>query len=176
MHSTVQNLKDNGICLPLPINQSTQALVSIILPQSSSDLDTDQGEIINETIKQVVQMENQTLLKTTTGSPSSNLNLRNTSHNNTPYKQWVPMLNPSDTHKHITTPPNPTYRRDPSEYSLTHPATNFQQTKQIIMDIGALSHLPTLHNKILQELNINGLCQNNNMHQAYLFQNSNKVG
>ena len=40
------------------MNQSTPALVSPILPQSSSDLDTDQGDIIDETIKQVVQSVN----------------------------------------------------------------------------------------------------------------------
>ena len=43
------------------------------------------------------------------------------------------------------------------------------------MDIDALSHSPTLHNKILQELNLNGLCQYYNTHQAYLFENSHKV-
>ena len=50
VHSTVQNSNVNGICLPPPINQSTPALVSSILPQTNSDLDTDQGEFIDETI------------------------------------------------------------------------------------------------------------------------------
>ena len=50
-------------------------LVSTISPQSSSDLDADQGEIIDEMIKQVLQTVNQTLLKTTTGSPTSNFRL-----------------------------------------------------------------------------------------------------
>ena len=84
MHSTVQNLKKNGIWPPPPINQSTPASVNTLLPQSSSDLGTDQVEIIDDTIKQDVQTVNQTLLQITTGSPTSNLNLSNTSHHKTP--------------------------------------------------------------------------------------------
>ena len=44
VHSTVQNLEKKNICLPLPISQSIPALVSTILPQSRSNLDTDQGQ------------------------------------------------------------------------------------------------------------------------------------
>ena len=72
LHSVVQNSKINGMCLPPPINQSNPALVSSILPQSSSDLDTDQGEFIDGTIKKVAQSTIQTLLKKTTGNPTSN--------------------------------------------------------------------------------------------------------
>ena len=43
------------------------------------------------------------------------------------------------------------------------------------MDTDALSHSPTVHNKIPQELNLNGLCQYNNAHQAYIFENSNCI-
>ena len=43
------------------------------------------------------------------------------------------------------------------------------------MDIDALSHSPTLCNKILQEVNLIGLCNYNNIHQAYSFENSNKI-
>ena len=50
--------KINGICLPPPINQSTQVLVYSILPESRSHLDTDQAEIIDETIRQVSQSVN----------------------------------------------------------------------------------------------------------------------
>ena len=53
MSGAVQISNINGICLPPPINQSTPASVSSILPQSSSDLDTDQDEFIDEKIKQV---------------------------------------------------------------------------------------------------------------------------
>ena len=38
VHSTVKNL-DKNICLPLPVNRSTPALVSTISSLSSSDLD-----------------------------------------------------------------------------------------------------------------------------------------
>ena len=65
--------KGNGICLPLPINQSTPVSISSISPQSSSDLETDQGDIIDEKVKQIAQSVNQMLLKTSTGNPSSNL-------------------------------------------------------------------------------------------------------
>ena len=94
----------------------------------------DQGEIIDEMIKQVVQTVNQTLLKTTTGSPSSNLDLSDTSHDNTPDRQSVPTLNTTEIHKHTATSPKHTYIPDSSENSLTHPVTNFEQTKQIMMD------------------------------------------
>ena len=43
------------------------------------------------------------------------------------------------------------------------------------MDIDALSHCLTLHNKILQELNFNGVCQYSNLHKAYMFQKSNCI-
>ena len=58
---------------------------------------------------------------------------------------------------------------------LTHFLTNFDKKNQIIMDIDALSHSPTLCNKILQELNLNGLCQYNNAQQAYMFKNANHI-
>ena len=137
---------------PTTYKSSTSVSVSAISPQSSSDLDTEQGEIIDKTIKQVVQTVNQTLLKTTTGIPTSNLNLSNTSHDKTPDRQSVPTLNQSDIHKHMTTPPNHTYRPDPSENSLTHPATNLEQAKQIIMDIDAPLHSPTLLHQIFIQI------------------------
>ena len=37
------------------------------------------------------------------------------------------------------------------------------------MDIDDLSHFPILHNKILEELNLNGLCQYSNLHQVYIY-------
>ena len=45
------------------------------------------------------------LLKTTTGSPTSNLDLSDMSHDNTPDRQPVPTLNINDVHKHKTTSP-----------------------------------------------------------------------
>ena len=41
------------------------------------------------------------------------------------------------------------------------------------MDIDALSHSPELHNKILQELYIKGLCQYINLCKAYILEKSN---
>ena len=78
-------------------------------------------------------------------------------------------------HTQTKSPPTHTYRPDSPVNSITHPVTNFEQTKHIIINIDTLSHTPTLHNKILQELNLNGLCQYNNTHQAYLVENSNKI-
>ena len=69
-----------------------------------------------------------------------------------------------------------TYRPDSSEQVLTNLIANFKnKTKQIIIDLDALSHLSSLHNKILQELNLNGLCKYSNSHQAYIFKNSNHI-
>ena len=50
------------------------------------------------------------------------------------------------------------------------PITMLEQTKQIIMDIDALSHSTTLCNKIIQLLNLNGLCKYDNLCKAYLFE------
>ena len=57
--------------------------------QSSSDLDTDQGQIIDEMLKQVALTVNKMLLKTTMGSPTSNLDLSNTPQDNTSDRQSV---------------------------------------------------------------------------------------
>ena len=43
------------------------------------------------------------------------------------------------------------------------------------MNIDVLSHSLTLQNKILQELNLHGLCKYNNVKQAYFYENSNKI-
>ena len=43
------------------------------------------------------------------------------------------------------------------------------------MDIDAFSHSPSLCNKILQEINLDGLYLYNNTHQTYLFEDSNKI-
>ena len=73
VHSTEQNLERKIFTYYCQSNQSTPASLSTILPQSSSDLDTDKGEIINEMLKQVVQAFNQMLCKTTTGNPASQM-------------------------------------------------------------------------------------------------------
>ena len=115
------------------------------------------------------------LLKTITGNPTNNLTSSDSLYDRTPDRQSVPTLNPSDVHKQTKTPPTHTYRPDLPVKSITHWVTNFKQTKQIIMDIDAVSHSSTLCNKILWDLKLNGLCLYNNTHQAYLFENSNKI-
>ena len=89
VHGAIQNSKITNICLPPPINQSTPASVGSILPQSSSDLDTDQGDIIDETIKQVTQSINQTLLATNVGSSTTNI-----APNDHPTQQYPQTYNP----------------------------------------------------------------------------------
>ena len=80
-----------------------------------------------------------------------------------------------DIHKLTITSPNHTYIPDSLKNSLTPCITDFEQTKQIIMETYTLSQSPMLHNKILQELNLNGLCQYNKTHQANLYESSKKV-
>ena len=126
VHGATQDSNINGICLPPPIHQSTPVPVSSILPQSNSNLDTDQGEITDETIKQVMQSVNQMIHKTTSGNPTSNLTLSNFSHDRTPDRQSVPALNPSDIHTQTKTPSTHMYRADSPGNSITCPVTNFE--------------------------------------------------
>ena len=65
--------KLNGMCLPPHVIQGTPASANSILPQSSSDLDTDQDDIKDEKICQVAQSVKQMLLKTSTGNSVSTL-------------------------------------------------------------------------------------------------------
>ena len=51
MHGTIQISNIPGIFLPPPIHGSTPACIIINLPQSSSDLETDQGDIKDESFK-----------------------------------------------------------------------------------------------------------------------------
>ena len=110
----------NSICLPTPIKQSTTVPVSSILPHSSSDLDTEQGEFIDETMKQVAQSVNQMLLKATTGNPTSNLTLSYSSQDKIPDRQSIPVLNTSDVHTQMKIHPTHTYRLVSPENIITH--------------------------------------------------------
>ena len=165
--STVQTL-DKNLCLPLPISQSTSASFSTISPKSNSDLDTDQGEIINATPRKVVQTFSQTLLRTTAGSPTSNLDSNNVPHDNTLDTQSASTLDTNDIQKQTIPPPKDAYNLDPANNIRTNLISNFEE-KKIIMDRDALSHSTKLHYKILQELNLNGLCQYSNSHKEYIF-------
>ena len=98
VHGAIQNSKLNGICLPLPVNQSSLALVSSISPKSSSDFDMNQVDIIDETIKQVAQSVNQMLLKTSTGNAISSLTQNDPPHNIVTNIQTIYDSNPSDIH------------------------------------------------------------------------------
>ena len=110
-------------------------MVSSISSQSSSDLDTDQGDIIDKTIKQVAQSVSQKLLKTSTGNPTSNLTKNNLPHDRIPNRQSILDPNPSDVHTQTKTEPTHTYRPASPKNSVTHPVTIFKQAKQIIMNI-----------------------------------------
>ena len=173
VHGAVQNSKVDGICLPPPMNQSTPALVSSILPQSSSDWDTDQGDIKDEAIKQVAQSVYQMLLKTSTGNSTSNITPSDFPHDMTLDRQSIPNLSPNDIHTQMNAQPTHIYRAAASKDNVTHQIP--LNTKQIVMDIDALSHSPTLHDKILQELKLNRLWNYDNTHKAYLFENSNQI-
>ena len=103
--------------------------------QCSVDLDTDQGEIIDEMLKQAVQTVNQTLLKITTGSPASNLDSRDTPHDNTSDRQSAPTLTTSDIHKHTITSPK-TLTDQTHLNACSHTLSKILR-KQIIMEIDA---------------------------------------
>ena len=160
--------------MPPNTYKSKYSSVSSILPQSSSDLGTDQGDIIDEAIKQVALLVNQMLLKTSTGNPTSNLTQNDLPHNKIQNSQFSTQTQVTfiqkQTHNHFRPTDQPHLKT-----VITHPVTNFEQAKQIIMNIDALSHSPTPHHKILQEFNLNGLCKNNNTYQSYLYKNSNKM-
>ena len=68
----VQSVMDNWTTindgLPPPIHQSTQEANSSIQTQSSSDFDTDQGDMINKTIKQVTHKLYQIILAPDVGT------------------------------------------------------------------------------------------------------------
>ena len=84
-------------------------------------------------------------------------------------------LNTNDIQKQTIPPQKDSYKLDSTECIRTDPITNFERTKQIIMGIDALSHLPELCNKILQKLNLSGLCQYSKLCKAYIFEKSNHV-
>ena len=130
------------MCLPPPVNQSTPPSISSISLQRSSDLDTDQGDIIDETIKQVAQLVNHTLCKTSTGNSISTLSQNDSLNDNVTNVQSTHNLNTS-----ANTQPGYTQQPVSSKNSITHPDTSFEQTKQIKINTDALSHLPTLKKK-----------------------------
>ena len=67
------NLTPTKDSLPPPIHQITPEAISSISAQSSSGLDTDQGDMIDETIKHVTHKLNQTILTSDIGITTSEM-------------------------------------------------------------------------------------------------------
>ena len=135
---------------------------STTLAQSSSKLDTDQGDLIEETIKHMAHKLHQTILTSdiSTNNSERTTSVGNTKIINTP--NVIDIQTPAITDNLIqdkTTafqlPRNaslhPTYAdsnknatcvkvNQPTKENTTPALTTFEQTKQIIMDIDAISH------------------------------------
>ena len=132
----------------LPPNNQSTPLVTAISPKSSSNLDTDQGEAVDETHRKVVQTFNQTLLMTTGCTLNSNIGSNNDPHDNIVDRQ------PASTLNKMTIKEN--YHPHKDQIGIDQ-IINFKRTKEVITCIEALSNTPELHNKILHELDCNGL-------------------
>ena len=83
---------------------------STISPKSSSHLDTDQGEIINEMLRKVLH---RCLIKldwlAIAGNPTINLDLNNVPHENTLDRGSAPTLNTNDIEKQTIPPQKDSY-------------------------------------------------------------------
>ena len=169
VQSTVQMLVKKST----PISKRTPASVSTISPKSCSDLDTGQDEIINEMLRKVAQTFNQTLLMAMADNPTSNLDSNSVPHDSILDRQPAPTINTNDIQRQTIPPQKNSYQLDSTDHIRTDPIRNFKRTN--IMDINALSYSPKLHNKILQGLNLHGLCQYSKSHKAYIFEKSNRV-
>ena len=78
----VQPKTQNTNHLPPPISQGIPASIRSISPQSSSELDTNHHDIIDETIKHVTQTLNQTFMTSNPCNTNTNKDLINTPHDN----------------------------------------------------------------------------------------------
>ena len=126
-------------------------------------------------LKKVEQMFNQTPLLATVDNPNSNIASNKVPHDNSWNRQSTSTSNTTDIQKQTIPPQKDSYKLDSTNHIRTSPIKNFERTKQIIMAIDALSHSPELCNKILWELNLNGLCQYSKSHKAYIFEKSNCI-
>ena len=120
-------------------------------------------------------MHNQTLM--TSNPCKTNTNKDSTDpHDNTSDLQQTQDVNmhntPNITNQIQKTDLNKTY---PPRDNITSSIATFDQTKQIIIDIDKLSDSSTTCYKVLQAMNLNGLCKYDNSHQAHLFEHSNKL-
>ena len=112
---------------------------------------------------------------TSGGNPISNLDSNNDPHHKILDRQSSSTLNTNDIQKQTIPWQKDSYKLDSTNHIRTNPITNFERTKQIIMDINSLSHSPELCNEILQESNHSGLCQYNKSCKAYIFEKSNCI-
>ena len=125
-------------------------------------------------LKQVAQIFKQILL-TTTGNLDSNLDSSKIQYDNTLNtvdRQSAPTLNTSNIQKQTITSPKDPYKSDSSEHIHMNVIANFEKN---YYGHRALSHSLNVHNKILQELNLNGLCQYSNSYKAYILEKSNHI-
>ena len=117
--------------------------------------------MIDETIKHFTHTINQTLLTSNTCNTCTNKVSNDPPHNDTPNLQPPKPTNIKSTNINKMHLP-----RD----NITPSITTFNQVKQKKMDTDKLSHSMTLHNKILQSLNLHGLCKYDNSCQACLIE------
>ena len=87
--------------------------------------------------------------------------------------QLIQDVNPHTTHTQTKAKSASIIKTHSHRDNIAPTVTMFKWTKQIIMDMDTLSHSTTLHNKILQSLNLSGLYKYDNSCQAYLFEYSN---
>ena len=80
------------------------ALVTAISPKSSSNLDTDQDEAVNKTLRKVVKTFHQTLLMTIGGTPNSNRGSHNDPHDKIVDRQPASTLNTNDNQRQSPPP------------------------------------------------------------------------
>ena len=173
VHGVILNQKATNNCLPPSISQSTPVSISSISPESSSDLDTGHGDTIDETIKHVKHTINQTLLTSSITNATAN-KASNGLHDNMPDLQPTQDISPHSIHMQTNAKSTSIKQTHSIIDNIKPPVTTFKKTKNIIMNIDALSYSTTLHNKIKQSINLNGLCKYDTLHKAYLFEYSNK--
>ena len=129
--------------------------------------------MIDKTINYVTHTINQTLLASNVSSATAN-KASNDLHDNMPDLQPTQDVNPHTIHTQTNARSTQINKAHSHRDNIMPPVTTFEQTNQIIIDIPVLSHSTTLCNKILQSLNLNDLCKYDNLHNAYLFEYSNK--
>ena len=142
VQNTVQTLDNKNISLLPPINQSTPALVTTISHKSSSDLDTDQNEALDETLRKVEQTFNQALLPITGGTSNSNIGSNNDPHEEIMDRQPASTLDTNDNQGQSLPKQKGSYDADPTNQIGNYPIKTFERTRQVNMGTDTLSHTP----------------------------------